>query len=285
MLYASAVRDRRRLFRALRTRFAWASVAFVPVLSGCASDAPLNPSFPLTRAEARSAIEQMHAAPKSLVRPVVVLGGIHDPGFVPSHIADVIRDSVPDRQRIIDIAFFETRTFDSCALKLVRTLEETFPSADAIETVEVDVVAFSMGGLVARHAASHAFAVRHGRRLRIARLFTISSPHRGADLAKLPTLDNRARDMRPGSPFLESLDADSDAGDEYPVFAYVRLEDGVVGEDNAAPAGMAAWWVPSGFTFSHMLAGYDQRILADILRRLRYEEPFSIEPPAPMPSQ
>ena len=254
-------------------------------LAGCASDTPLNPSFSLTRAEARSAIKQMHAAPKSLARPVVVLGGIHDPGFVPSHIADVVRDSVPDRQRIINVAFFETRTFDSCALKLISTLEETFPSVDAIETVEVDVVAFSMGGLVARHAASHAFAARHGRRLRIARLFTISSPHQGADLARLPTLDNRARDMRPGSPFLNSLDGDSDAGGEYPMFAYVRLEDGVVGEEHAAPAGMAAWWVPSGFTLSHMLAGHDKRILADILRRLRYEEPFSTEPPAPLPKQ
>lgn len=251
---------------------------------GCASDTPLNPSFPLTRAEARAAIEQIHATPKALARPVVVLGGFHDPGLVASHIADVIRDSVPDRRCIIDISFFETGTFETCALKLLRTVESRFPAADAGETIEVDIVAYSMGGLVARYAASEAFSARHGRCLRIARLFTISSPHRGAELASLPTLDHRVRDMRQGSAFLALIDHDRAETHAYPLFAYVRLDDAVVGEERAAPPGLAAWWVPSGFTFSHLLAGYDKRILADVLRRLRYEEPFSIEPPAPLPT-
>jgi hypothetical protein len=69
----------------------------------------------------------------------------------------------------------------------------------------------------------------------------------------------------------------------YRLFAYVRLGDGVVGEEHAAPPGVNAWWVPNGLSFSHLLAGYDDRILADILRRLRDEEPYSIEPAAPLP--
>ncbi len=57
-----------------------------------------------------------------------------------------------------------------------------------------------------------------------------------------------------------------------------------MGEEHAALPGVAPWWVPSGFTFSHILAAWDKRILADILRRLRNEEPFSSEPAAPFPN-
>ena len=254
------------------------------MLQGCAADRPLNPSFPLTSTEARAAIEQMQQQHRSLARPVLVLGGIHDPGLAASHIADVIRDSVSDRQRVIDISFFETGTFDACARKVIHTLEEHCPSGEPLNTIEVDVVAFSMGGVVARHAASNVFGARNGRRLRIARLFTISAPHQGADIARVPTFDDRIKDMRPGAPFLRELDATVNGDAEYPLFAYVRLHDGVIGEEHAAPPGMAAWWVPSGFTLSHILACRDSRILADILRRLRYEEPFSVEPPAPLPA-
>ncbi len=253
------------------------------LLPGCSSDTPMNPTFPLSRAEARAALEQMQQQPKSLARPVLVLGGILDPGFAASHIADVIRDCVPDRQRIIDVSFFETGTFDACARKVIQTLEKLYPSEDPLNTIEVDVVAFPMGGVVARHAASNEFGASNGRRLRIARLFTISAPHQGADIARLPTLDERIKDMRPGAPFLAELDVPGNGEEDYPLFAYVRLHDGVVGEEHAAPPGMTAWWVPSGFTLSHTLAGNDSRILADILRRLRYEEPYSIEPPAPLP--
>jgi len=282
MLYALLVRlDRHVTFRR-HWRATLLPLALL-LLQGCSSERPLNPTFSLTRSEARAALEQMREEPKSLARPVLVLGGIHDPGLIASNIADVIRDRVHDRQCIIDVSFFETATFDKCARKVIQTLEKHYPSDEPLNTIEVDVVAFSMGGLVARHAASNDFGARNGRRLRIARLFTISAPHQGADIAQLPTFDDRIKDMRPGAPFLSELDAPGNGDAEYPLFAYVRLHDGVIGEEHAAPPGMAAWWVPCGFTLSHTLAGNDLRILADILRRLRYEEPYSIEPPAPLP--
>lgn len=250
---------------------------------GCSADKPVNPSFPLTRRLAHQAIEQMRRDAKSLPRPVVVLGGIHDPGFAPAHIADVIRDSVPDRTQVIDVAFFGTLSFDSCAAKLINEIDHSFPNTTNATTIEIDVIGFSMGGLVARYAASDAYFAKSGRRLRIARLFTISTPHAGADLADLPTFDQRAKDMREGSAFLASLNATQRPEQTYAIFAYVRLHDGVVGEEHAAPPGEAAWWVPSGFTLAHTLAGHDERILADILRRLRNEEPFTTSPPAPLP--
>jgi hypothetical protein len=155
--------------------------------------------------------------------------------------------------------------------------------------VEVDVIAFSMGGIIARYAASDGYATAHGRRLRIVRLFTVASPHTGATLADLPTLDARVRDMREGSPFLLRLNSEESttapAQQRYELYTYVRLEDGVVGEQHAAPPGVTPWWVPSGFTLSHILGGHDKRILADILRRLRNEEPFSTLPASPLPSK
>jgi hypothetical protein len=292
-------------------------------LAGCASDAPLNPSFPLTRDEAPAALKQMNDNQRALARPVVVLGGILDPGFVAPHIADVIRDTVPDRTQVIHVSFFETGSFDACASKLIRNSQEHFPADEPHQTVEVDIVAFSMGGLVARHAASNAYASTHDRRLHMARLFTISTPHIGADMAKLPTFDQRIRDMREGSIFLTQLNqgdgidqrqppatmpgatvSNATAPDTpvpeaimltsqpegaerngYRLFAYVRLNDGVIGEEHAAPPGVTAWWVPHGLSFSHLLAGFDNRILADIIRRLRDEEPYSIEPAAPLPER
>jgi hypothetical protein len=292
--------------------------------AGCASDTPMNPSFPLTRDVAAAALKQMQRDQRALPRPVIVLGGIHDPGFVAPHIADVIRDSVPDRTLVMDVSFFETGSFEKCGAKLIRMIDERFPSDDPSHTIEVDVVAFSMGGLVARLAASDAWADTHGRRLRMTRLFTISTPHQGADLAGLPTLDDRVKSMREGSAFLEQLNsgdmaidnaangddasidkhetdasANENAADQmlivmpvegaarhgYRLFAYVRLNDGVIGEEHAAPLGVNAWWVPNGLSFSHLLAGFDNRILADILRRLREEEPYSIEPAAPLPAK
>ena len=99
--------------------------------------------------------------------------------------------------------------------------------ADDLELaeIEVDVVAISMGGLIARYAAMP--LPDDSRQLRIRRLFTISTPHRGAKLAALPTFDQRQIDMRPGSAFLASLD-DALADADYDLLPYVRGEaDGV----------------------------------------------------------
>ena len=121
------------------------------------------------------------------------------------------------------------------------------------------------------------------KRLRVARLFTISSPHRGAKLAPVVFFDPLAIDMHGGSAFLAKLDAAlPDAG--YELVPYVRLSDEIVGENNAAPPGMKAWWVQNQpFQFSHLNCGRDERILADIARRLRGEQPYTTSPPAELP--
>lgn len=263
-------------------------------IAGCSGDHPLNPSFPLKMADAKAAWKQMQAEPKPLARPVVVLGGIYDPGFVASHVAHELREIAAPDVRIISLTFFEIHTFDHCARKLIDAVDREFPTEDPDQTTEVDVVAFSMGGLVARWAAAErpgnsqsdnqsdtsSQSISNNRRLHIARLFTISTPHRGATLAWVPTFDQRVIDMRKDSAFLAGLNSQER---NYEIVPYARLGDAVVGAENSAPPGRDPWWLAKPFTLSHLLAGYDVRILTDIARRLRGETPFSTEPAAAFP--
>jgi triacylglycerol lipase len=66
----------------------------------------------------------------------------------------------------------------------------------------VDLVGFSMGGIVARH-----YVQRLGGQRRVQRLVTISSPHRGT-WAAFCRNSAGARQMRPRSDFLRDLDRD-----------------------------------------------------------------------------
>lgn len=250
-------------------------------LNACNANRPLNPSFPLTTKQARVAWKEMKAEPKPFSRPVLVLSGIYDPGFVAHHIADELRDAAADRAHVIPLSFFNFDTFERSAQRVVNRVEEAHRSESPDQTVEVDVVAFSMGGLVARQAASFdAAQAQRRKRLNIARLFTIASPHQGACLAWIPTFDSRVIDMRPDSQFLAQLNLEQPG---YELHAYTRLGDWIVGTANASPPTRHAWWVAPGVSFSHVFAGFDDRILADIARRLRGEAPYATEPPAPLP--
>src|SRR5436190_2820319 len=269
--------SRRGLIVALLCSAAW--------LSGCASVVPNgNPSFPVEVEQAQALLGQMHEHPRPLERPVVVLSGFLDPGWMTASVAETLRDTTAVSAQFIKVSFVGVRTFDDCADKVIAAVDQAVPSNDPRQTAEVDVVAMSMGGLVARFAASERTASQNGstpRRLNIHRLFTISTPHCGAKMAKIFTIDQRVIDMRPGSDFLNHL---NQCSAQYELCAYVRLNDGVVGEENAAPPGQVAWWVPNPpLHWSHIGAGDDPRILADISRRLRGEPPLSTSPASPPP--
>ncbi len=79
----------------------------------------------------------------------------------------------------------------------------------------VVLVGHSMGGLIAR-----AYIARHGSR-RVARLVTLGSPHHGTALARLGSGAN-AREMEPGSAFLERLGRDASARDIETLSIYSR---------------------------------------------------------------
>lgn len=272
--------------------------AVMATVAGCAAERPVNPSFDLTMREARVALDRMAEEPVTLDRPVVVLDGWMDPGLGVLYVAPRLARLTGD-DRIVSVAFLGVGSFEQAAERVFEAVDEALThaheNAGTDATPAVDVVAISMGGLVARYAAmppdqraalkpdeadGHAVT---DRRLNIARLFTISAPHRGAAMAPWAPWDAMARQMRAGSPLLEQLDA-ALAEADYPIRAYVRLGDRLVGEANAAPTDRTPWWVPTApLSLGHSGAHRDPRLLADILARLRGERPFTREPPAPLP--
>ena len=279
-------------------------VVLALLAAGCVGHPGTNRSFDVTAAEAGQALREMAASPQTLDRPVVVLGGLNDPGFSPAHLAAQVRRVTGD-PRTLTFTFGPFESVDACARRVVRKVERRFPGDDPTATAEVDVIAFSMGGLVARAAAAparpsasapkgaaDAAPDRTPRRLRIARLFTISSPHRSAAMAAalpaLPLPGHVQADLRPGSSFLRALGerevVEERGGQSYETCAYVRLGDTVVGQANASLPGRPPHWLSTPpLQDPHHLAFCDPRIVADIARRLRGETPFAADPPEPLP--
>jgi pimeloyl-ACP methyl ester carboxylesterase len=255
--------------------------------AGCVSENPVNPSFAVTAARARQVLDEAAEQPRQLQRALVVIGGFVDPGFASNALAMDFRACTGDA-RIIAVPLGYDTDFQDYRRRIIDAVQSAFPSSDPAVTTEVDVVGYSMGGLAARYAAE---APRPGeplRRLRIARLFTISSPLSGAVVAeRMPLLlEPLQQQMRPGSSFLNSVDTSQDPIDLYPVYSYVCLNDNEVGAACAAVPGQTAWWVsPPVLMSSHNWAFMDPRIRADIVRRLRGEPPLSTDPPAPLPGR
>jgi hypothetical protein len=221
-----------------------------------------------------------------LPRPLVIVGGWHDPGVAAIIMRRTIEALIQD-DRIVTVSMGFVYGFDQGRDRLIQALEAAVPSDSETQTVEVDVLAFSMGGLVARHAASPAEPTEGGpghKRLNLRRLFTIGSPHQGSPLAQWALVGPMERAMRPGSAFLRRLNQPARLAG-YELYPYVRLGDWVVGTTNAAPPGRIPWWVDPPFLSStHGGAVWDPRFYADILRRLRGEPPWTSRPAAQPPN-
>jgi hypothetical protein len=262
-------------------------------LLGCAAaetqpPGPVNPSFPVTEERARDIIREEASHPKPLPRPLVIVGGFRDPGLAPPILKNEVARWTHDGDKIVTVELAFTYDFDQCRQRIVDAVQQAFPSDDPQQTVEVDVIGFSMGGLAARYAAAELPRDKEpSRRLQIARLFTISAPLRGAVVAdEIPFTLHPLQDlMRPGSPFIRSLNsAPEGAGELYEIYSYVRLGDPYISTTEAAVPGQAAWWLaPPAMSPPHEMAFQDDRILADILRRIHNEQPLSTDPPTPPP--
>jgi len=257
--------------------------AIAAPLASCGAMFMPNPSFPVDAADAKEILSDLRDSPASLERPVVVFAGFQDPGFGSASVAAKLRRQFTDGTKVISVSFFGVGSFDDCRERAIRVIDAAFPPEDPVWTREVDVIGISMGGLVARHAARERDEGEFGRRLRINRLFTIGTPHRGANLATLPTFDRLQIDMRAGSDFLAALNDDPTSSD-FEIIPYGRLGDTIVGVENVAPPGMQPWWLPNlPFEFAHLTSASDPRILADIAMRLRGEKPLTVGSPLPPP--
>jgi len=248
------------------------------LLGGCGVGPP-NPSFVMDVDGAERLLDQQHEKDRFLVRPVLILSGYADPGLAPHYLSTQLASIFTD-DRILGMDFYTALTFDQCRERVIERTNLAFPSANPNQTVTVDVIAHSMGGLVARYAAMD---IPGKPRLRIARLFTISTPHRGAIIAKPPNPDLRMRYMREGSDFLKTLDRAFYKRD-YQMTCYTRLGDRIVAPDAASPLLYPLWWVPNiPMSDSHMAAPADPRIILDIVLRLQGQRPLTQDPACPLP--
>jgi len=93
----------------------------------------------------------------------------------------------------------------------------------AAGATEVDVVAHSMGGLVAR-----ACVRAHGRASGIGRLITLGTPHQGTLVFSRLALDPMVAQMRPASPLLRRLAADDPIPDAIECVSIYSADDAIV---------------------------------------------------------
>jgi pimeloyl-ACP methyl ester carboxylesterase len=257
-------------------------VIIAGLLSGCVNSTPVNPSFPISTDLARRVLSDAAAKPKPFARPLVIVDGFFDPFGNGADLTGDYRPYTCD-DRIVGVPLGLLTNFDDFRKKIIRSVDKAFPSSDPNLTTDVDVIGISMGGIAARYAAINPAP---GRRLRIHRLFTISSPHLGSVcLEGNPYhLITALEQVRHGSSLLDEINHSTDPSSRYPIYPYVCLGDRVVGEAFAAPPLRRVWWVSSSvFPDSHSWAGDDPRIRADIVRRLRDETPLATDPPAPLP--
>jgi len=152
----------------------------------------------------------MRAEPVALERPVLVIGGFHSPDpFVGSMTTRLVRTTSGDRVDFVTVPTWFEGDLEDLARLSVEMVQDRWPSESETETIEVDVVGLSMGGIIARYAADRLAETHPGsRRLRINRLITIATPHRGAWLAEsIPLIEDQVRyDLMRKSLFLVKLD-------------------------------------------------------------------------------
>jgi len=225
-----------------------------------------NPAFACDRSLVAAERARMERSPVAVARPVVVLGGWRAPHISPASAEGILRSLVSRKTAdFLPLSYPRASSVEAAAEAAMSRIAARFPGQR-----DFDIVGISMGGLVARQLAS-----RLG--LPTKRIFTMATPHRGATLAKFVRPDIAAREMRPGSAWLADLDATLATAD-YELICYATLRDWWVGARNAAPPGHTPIWLDQdtlfGRSLSHFAINRDERILGDIARRLRGEEPL-----------
>jgi len=120
--------------------------------------------------------------PAVLPRPLLVLSGWRAWPLLAWSLARSLRRRLgASADEVAWVSFATVSSFEAAVRRVVRRVEERWPGGEDGWTREVDVVGVSMGGITARAAAAGVFP--GVTRLRIARLFTLATPHRGARLA------------------------------------------------------------------------------------------------------
>ena len=243
--------------------------------SGC-MNCTTNPRYPEPAAEASLRLAQYAQSPSVPERPILVLGGYMDPGFASGSLERALRRACGPDTEIVAVSFGDCTSMAQCRDRLMaatRALRAARPEC------AFDVVANSMGGLIARYSALPEDEIARcglpspaqAGMLRIHHLYTICTPHRGALMAEGPLGSPMTKDMRPGSRFLSCLDSALPSA-PYGLTCFARAGDSIVGADRSAPAGIEPILFDTPpFELAHVDAHRDPRILLVIVRGLRGE--------------
>lgn len=266
--------------RVRRIIAASAVAAIAAAQAGCLYRPTPNPDIAMTTGESRVEWRRLRAEPLPLQRPVVVLNGYRGLPIRGINLGnDLARLTSQNRRDFLILSYPFASDIPSVARRVVDAVERRWPSETPGQTIEVDVVGFSMGGLVARYAALPCPESGLDRTLAARRLFTLATPHRGARAAIIP-IDRAIAQMSPGAVFLASLDQ-APADHEIELVAYAHLNDLLVGARNTAPPDQDPIWSSGTAVFSHFTITTNRRILIDLARRLRGETPIATPSPPP----
>ena len=145
---------------------------------------------------------------------------------------------------------------ESLAEHLRQEIEDQIPDQQSFS-----MIGFSMGGLVARH-----YLQQLGGAKRCQRLITISSPHQGTVMAWFHP-SKGAKQMRPGSSFLQELAATESQLGEIPVISYRTPIDLLI-----LPSRSSEWQRATNISFRvflHPMMVRAKSVMNDISMRLR----------------
>lgn len=217
---------------------------------------------------------RLRGSPTSLDRPVIVLGGWRAPGFSTARMIRLLRSmTTGSKDDFLSISYPHLGTIPDAVEFARKKITAANLKRAPDGAIHIDIVAISMGGLVAR-----SLAAANVPGLRITRIFTLATPHRGAKLALHFAPDPASYDMRPNSRFLAWLDGALPLA-TYDLICYTLLRDWWVGAKRTAPPGQAPIWIDASNVFenafSHFMIAGSRRIAIDIARRLRGEQPVA----------
>ncbi len=229
-----------------------------------------------TQEEAARIRRRMRRTPAPLDRPVVVISGYSDPGLYARVVSRELRRLTSHDASDFHVARFALHgAIEPMADRVVDTLRTIVGDTGG----SFDLVGLSMGGLVARRVAA---VVNASEGVRVGRVFTLGTPHRGSTLAERIAPTEAARQMRPGSNFLRALDAAlGPSGIE--LVAYQMDSDTVIGEGHGVPSGHAGVRLPRRAGEPHLHIMGDPIAILDIARRIRGEPPILRGGPVPGP--
>ena len=219
----------------------------------------------ITIERARRELAAMKDDPRPPVRRVLVVPGYRSHASMGRVLGDHLRAVVTEPSLVIDQAHQSCGSFECAGERVVSAIDNAWGTRDH----PIDYVGVSMGGLLGRWLAMP----EHGA-LPIARLLTVSTPHLGANVARIAAPDPAARVMVPGSEGLATLDRALEHA-PYELRCYARSRDWWVGSDRLAPEGITPISVtPRWWELGHFMASYDVRLIADIARLIRGEDPL-----------